>query len=130
MSLCEKYDKSKATRIYFSSWNTLSQARLYSGKQSKIKIALFQTSAQRGTEDALARRYKKGVGVCFFVVEKFNSSLRAPICFMVGALTQHIWHAKSQSAATFCYGAMRLFTATTPSLILCPHVKFGKYYYC
>ena len=41
--------------------------------------------------------------------------------FMVGALTQHAWHAKSQSAAPFCEGAMRVFAATTPSSILCPH---------
>ena len=39
----------------------------------------------------------------------------------MGALTKHAWHAKSQSAATFRQGAMRVFAATTPSLILYPH---------
>ena len=41
--------------------------------------------------------------------------------FVVEALTKHAWHAKSQSAATFYLGAMRVFAVTTPSLILCPH---------
>ena len=40
---------------------------------------------------------------------------------MVEALTQRAWHAKSQSAATFCSGAMRVFATTTPSSILFPH---------
>ena len=40
---------------------------------------------------------------------------------MVEALTQHNGHAKSQSTVIFCKGAMRVFAATTPSLILCPH---------
>ena len=40
---------------------------------------------------------------------------------MVRALTQYAWHAKSQSAATFCQGAMCFFFATKPSLMLCPH---------
>ena len=40
---------------------------------------------------------------------------------MVGALTQYNRHAKSQSTVIFSLGAMRVFAATTPSLILCPH---------
>ena len=64
------------------------------------------------------KREEKGRNNIF---EKFKSGPRDQIFFMVGALTQHAWHEKSQSAATFCYGAMRVFAATTPSLILCPH---------
>ena len=40
---------------------------------------------------------------------------------MVGALTQHNGHAKSKITAIFRKGAMRVFAATTPSLILCRH---------
>ena len=44
---------------------------------------------------------------------------------VVGAVTQHAWHAKSQSAATFWSGAMRAFAVTSPSSILCPHPIFA-----
>jgi hypothetical protein len=57
--------------------------------------------------------------VYFF--EKFKRGCKDPTFFMVGALTQHNEYAKSQSTAIFCLGAMHVFTATTPSLILCPH---------
>ena len=70
-------------------------------------------------EDVFGRR--KNGGGDIFSVEKFKNGGRDPIIFMVGTLTQHAWHAKSQSAATFCRGAVRVFAATTPSLILCPH---------
>ena len=43
---------------------------------------------------------RKGRGGIFF--EKLIHDHRDQIFFMVGALTQHAWHAKSQSAATFC----------------------------
>ena len=56
-----------------------------------------------------------------FFFEKLKSGRRYPIFFVVGDLAQHAWHAKSQSAATFREGAMRVFAATTPSSILCPH---------
>ena len=56
-----------------------------------------------------------------FCFEKFKSGRVDPFFFVVGALTQHAWHAKSQTAATFHEGAMRVFAATTPSSILCPH---------
>ena len=52
-------------------------------------------------ENVFERRYGEGGGV-FFVVEKVKSGYRDQIFFMVGALTQHARHAKSQSAATFC----------------------------
>ena len=51
-------------------------------------------------EDVFERRKNGGGGI--FFVEKFKNGGRDPI-FMVGTLTQHAWHAKSQSAATFCY---------------------------
>ena len=51
-------------------------------------------------EDVFGRR-KNGCGGIFFV-EKFKNGGKDPIFFMVGTLTQHAWHAKSQSAATFC----------------------------
>ena len=70
-------------------------------------------------EDVFGRRNNGGRGM--FFVEKFKNGGRDPIFFMVGTLTQHAWYAKSQSAATFCEGAVRVFAATTPSLILCPH---------
>ena len=59
------------------------------------------------------------MGGIFF--EKFKSGPRDPIFLVVGALTQRAWQAKSQSAATFRYGAMRVFPATTPASILCSH---------
>ena len=65
-----------------------------------------------------------GAGV-FFFVEKFKKGGRDPIFFMVGTLTQHAWLAKSQSVATFCQGAVWVFAATTPSLILCSHPLGG-----
>ena len=47
---------------------------------------------------------KKGIGRGSWgvFVEKFKNGGRDPIFFMVATLTQHAWHAKSQSAATFC----------------------------
>ena len=56
-----------------------------------------------------------------FFFYKLKSGHRELFFLMLGALTQHAWHAKSQSAATSRKGAMRVFAATTPSLILCPH---------
>ena len=50
-------------------------------------------------EDVFGKR-KNGGGGTFFV-EKFKNGGRDPIFFMVGTLSQHAWHAKSQSAATF-----------------------------
>ena len=44
-------------------------------------------------------RIERGGGIFFF--EKFKSGRRDQIFFTVGALTQHAWHAKSQSAAAF-----------------------------
>ena len=51
-------------------------------------------------EDVFGRRKNGGVGI--FVVEKYKNGGRDPIFFMVGTLAQRAWHAKSQSAATFC----------------------------
>ena len=48
----------------------------------------------------IGRRKNEDGGILF--VEKFKNGGRDPIFFMVGTLTQHAWHAKSQSAATFC----------------------------
>ena len=46
---------------------------------------------------------------------KVKSGRQDPIFFMVGALTQHARHAESQSAATFCLGAMLNYTTIDPS---------------
>ena len=45
---------------------------------------------------------EKEWGRGYFFVEKFKNGGRDPIFFMVGTHTQNAWHAKSQSAATFC----------------------------
>ena len=45
---------------------------------------------------------EKEWGRGYFFVEKFKNGGRDPIFSMVRTLTQHAWHAKSQSAATFC----------------------------
>ena len=42
---------------------------------------------------------KRGMGG---YLKKIKNGGRDLIFFMVGTLTQHAWHAKSQSAATFC----------------------------
>ena len=41
---------------------------------------------------------ERGMGGYF---DKLKNGGKDPIFFMVGTLTQHAWHAKSQSAATF-----------------------------
>ena len=51
-------------------------------------------------EDVFGRRKKEVWGGGYF--EKFKNGGRDPIFSMVRTLTQHAWHAKSQSAATFC----------------------------
>ena len=58
----------------------------------------FQSLAHYG--GPLLEGERKRAGVFFF--EKFKNGGRDPIFFMVGTLTQHAWHARSQSAATFC----------------------------
>ena len=78
---------------------------------------------------------RKGAG--FLLLLKNSKMVVLTHFFMVVTLTQHAWHAKSSSAATFCWGAVRVFAATTPSLILCPHplpstnsrqlILFGKH---
>ena len=64
-------------------------------------------------------RGKIGWEGCFFF-ENFKNGCNV-IIFVVLALTQHAWHAKCQSAATFCQAAMQVFAATTQLSILCHH---------
>ena len=73
--------------------NTLSPARLYSGKPSKIKIAFFRTLAQRGR-----RTFLKGSRVrqCEHFFLKIQQRLQRPHFFEVEGITQHASHTKSQ----------------------------------
>ena len=101
-------------KLSFSSWNTLSPARLFR-EAIRNNDNFLSDIGQSGTEDFFERKQGKGVKVVFFWK---NSMVILEIQVLVmGALTQHAWHAKAQSAASFLW----VFAATTSSSILCPH---------